>query len=181
MSQYSRDKLFDFIKHDALVSLHNNPLLREKQPEIAQTYEYLFGFNIKEAKLVAPLLVVNQEKSQSIFTEVAYDVVQSFGLDFFTNADLKDKSSAGVLIHSIKLDHEGAIEKIKHLDSLRDVPVFLNFYNLDTASQPTINQLKSFLSNKGDNIFMGVESQADVKGLQELQTVEMITPRPKLK
>jgi hypothetical protein len=163
--KYTKDKLFDFIKHDALVSLYNNPLLKEKSEEISGTYSYLFGGDIKEVKYIAPLLVVNQEKAESIYSQISYDLVQSFGFNFFTNADLKTKELSDVLIHSILCDNESASGKIKALKEMKDTPVLVHFSNLDTATPVVINELKSFIDSKPDNIFMGFEAKSPIQAL----------------
>jgi len=180
--KYTQDKLFDFIKHDMLLSIYNNPLLKEKSQEVASTYSYLYNFDIRDNEYVAPLLVVNPQVTESMFSKVAYDVVQSLGLNHFTNADLKNKPQGEVLIHSIKLDHESASDKINQLFKLGDTPVLLNLYALEGASPVTVNTLKHLLAHKPDNIFLGVDSKAPVHGLTELQTVEVENaPKPKMK
>lgn len=171
--KYTKDKLFDFIKHDALVSLYNNPLLKEKAEEISGTYSYLFGGNIKEVKYVAPLLVVNQEKAESIYFKVSYDLVESLGFNFFTNPDLKTKHMSDVLICSILCDNEGASDKIKSLRKMTDVTILVTFNNVDNASPVVINELKSFIESKPDNVFMGFESKTAPHTLDNLRMIEV--------
>ena len=181
--KYNREKLFDFVKHDALLSLYKSDLMRQSHSEIAQTYNYLFGLDINSAKFVAPLLVVNKEKSESIFTQVAYDICNSLGVEYFTNADLVNKKDFNILIYSIKLDSPVALDKVKDLKSLTQNFVMLNLYNFDQASENTIEEVKKFLVKNPNNFFFGIESQKPVKGLEQLQAVELsdLSNRPRLK
>lgn len=171
--KYTKDKLFDFIKHDALVSLYNNPLLKEKDEEISGTYSYLFGGNIKEVKYIAPLLVINQEKAESIYSKVSHDLVNSLGFNFFTNPDLKTKHMSDVLVHTILCDHESASDKIKSLIKMTDITVLVTFKNVDNASPVVINELKSFIESKPDNVFMGFEAKTPQHSLDKLKMIEV--------
>ena len=159
MTKYSKEKLFEFIKHDALVSLYNNPIIKEKQEEIYGTYSYFFGADIKSVKEDKPLLIVNQEKAESIYAQVYYDLAQSFGLNHFTNADKKTKELGDVLIHTVLCDNEMSNAKINSLTIMKDTPVLVVFKNVDTASTEVIHSLMRLIENKPSNIFLGFEGK----------------------
>lgn len=171
--KYSKEKLFNFIKHDALISLYSNPLFKEKSEEIAGTYAYLFGGDIKEVKYMAPLLVVNQDKAESIYSNVFYDLVHSMGVNFFTNAELKTKQMSDVLIHTILCDKQSSSDKIKALKELKDIPVLVTFTNINTATPDVINELMNFIQNKPDNMFIGFEAKVPMNMLKGVRLMEV--------
>lgn len=173
MTKYSKEKLFEFIKHDALISLYNNPLLKEKQDEIYGSYSYFFNADINKLKEDKPLLIVNQEKAESLYNQVFYDLAQSFGLNYFTNADKKTKELSDILIHTILCDNDEANRKIKALVEITDNPVLVTFKNVDTASPEVINSLMSLIQNKPSNIFMGFEANKPTNLLQKVHLMEV--------
>lgn len=159
IAEFNEEQLMKFIKHDMLVQLYKNPLLTEKKEEIASMYQYFYNHDISGAALTGALLVINDQKIESLFSRVAFDVTQSMGLNVFTNPDLKTKDLSEVLIHAVDCSHSSALGKIKNIKSMPDTTVLATFHTIDKASAEVLNQLIDLNSKNPSNIFAGFETK----------------------
>lgn len=159
IAEFNEEQLMIFIKHDMLVQLYKNPLLAEKKEEIASMYQYFYNHDISGAALTGTLLVINDQKIESLFSRVAYDVTQSMGLNVFTNPDLKTKELASFLIHSVDCSSASALNKIKSIKSMPETTVLATFNTIDKASPEVLNELINLNLTNPSNIFLGFETK----------------------
>ncbi len=159
MSHNNQDlQTLKLLRQQMLLKLYENSLFAHRQEEIANSYGYFFGESIDKAAPPAPLLIIDNQKRQSLAFEMSFEVAQSMGAQVFTNPDYKTADLNDMLIHTIDASLPSSVQKIERIQAIPQM-TFVNFTNVDSIEPSVLKALQKLEQEKPAHIFWALESK----------------------